>query len=374
MERTPPARLATDILDHQTTAVMVVASTCVVRYLNPAAEHLFGFSGHKGAGAALAELFFDADTAFGDLDNALATGQSYTLRQQDLDLRDGTRLTVDLTVALMQPGSNLLIELQPLNRLLRINRDNRLIATERTTASLVRGLAHEVKNPLGGIRGAAQLLQRELASADQREYTSVIIREADRLTALVDQLLGPTRELSIRRVNVHHILEHVLSVVRSEHGADSSGRGISFVRDYDPSLPDIEVDEDQMIQAFMNIVGNACHALRGAGEPSVTLRTRIQRQFTIAGHRHRLLCRIDVIDNGHGVPAEIADRIFFPMISGRPEGSGLGLAITQTIIRRHSGVIEFTSDPGHTTFSVLLPLDHHAPPDSSAPHQVRSHE
>ena len=348
---------AIDILDTQTTAVMVVSAERVVRYLNPAAEHLYGISDSQGAGSTLAEVFAHPDEAFGDLASTLDSGHSYTHREQEIELRDGTQLVADVTVCRIHATGDLLIEAQARDRVLRINQDDRLIAAERTTASLVRGLAHEVKNPLGGIRGAAQLLQRELNADDQLEYTNIIIRESDRLAGLVDTLLGPTREPRVAPINVHHLLEHVLLVLRAELDSPAyEGAAIEFVRDYDPSLPELEGDEDQLIQALLNLMSNACQALLHTDEPCITVRTRVQRQFTIAGQRHRLCCQIDVIDNGPGVSPEIAERIFFPMISGRPDGTGLGLAITQAIVRRHQGVIEFESRPGHTMFSVLLPM------------------
>jgi two-component system nitrogen regulation sensor histidine kinase GlnL len=220
----------------------------------------------------------------------------------------------------------------------------------------VRGLAHEIKNPLGGLRGAAQLLERELDHPEQREYTRIIIDEADRLTELVDRLLGPNTKPRIESVNIHRILEHVVNLV----DAEMPGR-LGFIRDYDPSLPDIQCDETQIIQAVLNIVRNAAQILDDERQritaPEITLRTRVVRSFTIGTSLHRLVAQIDIIDNGPGVPADMLDSIFVPMISGRPQGTGLGLAITQSVISRHHGVIECTSRPGKTCFSVFLPLE-----------------
>jgi two-component system nitrogen regulation sensor histidine kinase GlnL len=227
--------------------------------------------------------------------------------------------------------------------------ENKLLQNQISTA-LMRGLAHEVKNPLGGIRGAAQLLERELAEPQQREYTQIIIGEVDRLRKLVDRMLGPRGQQTLSRFNVHEVLEHVRQVVEIE-----AGRAVTIIRDYDPSLPDLEADSDQLIQALLNVVRNAAQAVCGRGG-SVTLRTRAQRKFTIGSVMHRLVIRIDVIDDGPGVDPKLADSIFFPMVSGRAEGSGLGLPIAQSLVNRQGGLIDFTSTPGNTVFTIWLPL------------------
>ena len=345
--------LEQQVFEHQTSSILVISPGLDVLKLNPAAEALFGVSGQQCIGEPLADLFADPEDVFTKLTSAISLERSFTHRQQSLVLRDGTRLIVDLTVVPME--DDLLIEVQPLDRLLRINEDDRLINAQETTHELVRGLAHEVKNPLGGIRGAAQLLERTLIDESQSEFTQVIIRETDRLTGLVDSMLGPNRVPNITSVNVHKVLEHVAQVASASFLPDSHS-AIEFQRDYDPSLPDLDADEDQLIQAFLNIVSNACLALAETIDAQVTLRTRALRQFTIAGVRHRLVAQIDIVDNGPGIPEDLQDRIFYPMISGRADGSGLGLAITQTIVRRHGGVLECSSVPGRTMFSMILPL------------------
>jgi two-component system nitrogen regulation sensor histidine kinase GlnL len=221
-----------------------------------------------------------------------------------------------------------------------------------TTRKLVRGLAHEIKNPLGGIRGAAQLLERELETERERDYTRIIIEEADRLRNLVDRMLGPSQLPRLSSTNMHQVLERVVQLVEAE----APGR-IEIVRDYDPSLPNVEADLEQLIQAMLNIVRNAQQALENTPNPRICLRTRIIRQFTIGNVRHRMVARIDVSDNGPGVPPELSERIYYPMISGRADGSGLGLSITQSIVNQHHGLIECDSRPGATTFSVYLPLE-----------------
>ena len=339
------------VLEHQTSAIVVVTSALAIKLVNPAAEDLFGVSGQRVRGTSLETLFRHPDKVLGNSTGPLTGRQSFTLRQQHLYLPSGEELIVDLTVVSID-GDDLLIEAQPLKRLLRINLDDRLINVQETTAKLVRGLAHEIKNPLGGIRGAAQLLDRELNRPELAEYTQVIIREADRLTELVDNMLGPSRPLKIAPVNVHKVLEHVAQIAKT----GMLQAGLDMKRDYDPSLPAVDADEDQLIQALLNLVSNACIALEEVPGGRVTLRTRALRQFTIAGQRHRLVVQIDVIDNGPGIPEELIDRMFYPMISGRPHGTGLGLAIAQNIVRRHNGVLECESRPGRTRFSVLLPL------------------
>ena len=209
-----------------------------------------------------------------------------------------------------------------------------------------------MKNPLGGIRGAAQLLARELSSPDQLEYTQIIIREVDRLRALVDQLLGPNKQLEPESLNIHEVLEHVRQLIEAE-----IDQTISVIRDYDPSLPDLSGDRSQLIQAILNITRNALQACEGQASCKLTLRTRVLRQFTIGSNRHKLVCKIDIQDNGPGVPEDMIGLIFLPMVTGRAEGTGLGLSISQSIINRHGGLLECQSEPGNTLFTIYLPLE-----------------
>lgn len=243
----------------------------------------------------------------------------------------------------------------PRDRLLRITKEEAQLSKQETTKMLVRGLAHEIKNPLGGIRGAAQLLARELPEEHLKDYTEVIIEEADRLRNLVDRMLGSNKLPSLSMTNIHEVLEHVASLIEAECQGS-----IILVRDYDPSIPEVLMDREQMIQAVLNIMRNAMQALAGQNELGLgrlTLRTRTLRQFTIGHIRHRLVTRIEIIDNGPGIPAELQNTLFYPMVSGRPDGTGLGLAITQNIISQHQGLIECESHPGHTVFSIFLPLE-----------------
>lgn len=341
-----------DVLDSLTTAVMVLTPDLRVCHLNPAAEALLGHSEHRSAGMPAIDLLSQDDAdLFNGFDAVLATGQSVTYRGRQFRTRDGAEVIADVTLSVEAPGGRLIVELQPVNRLLRINRDDHAAFSQETTRKLVRGLAHEIKNPLGGVRGAAQLLERELDEERLKEYTRIIIDEADRLKRLVDRMLGPNRRLEKRDVNVHAVLEHVIRLVDAE-----TGGAIRFQRDYDPSLPPVPGDETQLVQAVLNIVANAAQAIEGRPNPTITVRTRITRQFTIGGQLHRFVAQIDIVDNGPGIPDDMIERMYFPMISGRPEGTGLGLAITQTIVGQHGGIIECESRPGRTCFSLFLPV------------------
>jgi two-component system nitrogen regulation sensor histidine kinase GlnL len=342
------------LLDQQTTAIIVTTADLSILYLNQAAEALLEVSGHRLVGESLPRVFYDETTPAATLREVAHGGQAFTKRGASARTIGGSTVVVDYTISAMldRVPTELLIEIQPLDRLLRINRDDHHVSVQETTRKLIRGLAHEIKNPLGGIRGAAQLLQRELQSEHQRDYTRIIIEEADRLRNLVDRMLGPSQRPVLVGVNVHHALERVVALLEAE----APGR-IKVVRDYDPSLPEVQADLEQLIQALLNILRNAHQALEKTSAPTIELRTRIIRQFTIGTVRHRLVLRIDISDNGPGIPAELFDRMYYPMISGRADGSGLGLSIAQSIVAHHHGLIECESQPGATTFSIYLPLE-----------------
>ncbi len=343
-----------DLLDQQNTAVMVVSSDLLVLYLNQAAETLIEASGHRLLGEPLARAFNDPATPAAAFTKALNNGQAFTKRSAIARTISGAMVSVDYTVTpmLSQMPPELLIEIQPLDRLLRINRDDHHVSVQATTRKLVRGLAHEIKNPLGGIRGAAQLLQRELETEHQRDYTRIIIEEADRLRNLVDRMLGPSQVPRFASVNVHQALERVVQLLQAE----APGQ-VCFVRDYDPSLPEVEADLEQLIQALLNIVRNAQQALETTPSGQIRLSSRIIRTFTIGTTCHRLVLCLEVADNGPGIPPDLMDRMYYPMISGRADGSGLGLSIAQSIIGQHGGLIECETQPGATTFSIYLPLE-----------------
>ncbi|NIF17577.1 nitrogen regulation protein NR(II) [Pantoea sp. Cy-639] len=345
------------LLDNLTTATLLLNGELRLEYMNPAAEMLLAVSGQRSHGQFISELFTESAEALNSLRQAVEQAHPFTKREAQLTSLTGQPLTVDYAVTpiLHQGQTLLLLEVHPRDRLLRITKEEAQLSKQETTKMLVRGLAHEIKNPLGGIRGAAQLLARELPEDGLRDYTNVIIEEADRLRNLVDRMLGSNKLPALAMTNIHEVLERVCSLVEAE-----SQGGITLVRDYDPSLPDVLVDPEQMIQAVLNIVRNAMQAIGGQNElrlGRITLRSRAVRQFTIGHVRHRLVARVEIVDNGPGIPAELQDTLFYPMVSGRPDGTGLGLAITQNIISQHQGLIECESHPGHTAFSIYLPLE-----------------
>ena len=342
---------APEILDQLATAVVVLDATLRVGYLNQAAESLFGKSSQRVVGKEVRQLFVDPAERASALRNTLETGQPYIKRRAVLKSNGRGDLRADYSVELLENGE-LLIEIEPLDRFLRINRGDQHLELQETTRKLVRGLAHEIKNPLGGIRGAAQLLERELTNESQREYTEVIIEEADRLRNLVDRMLGSNEQPRFEQVNIHRVLERAVQLIEAEWPDR-----IAFERDYDLGLPEIEGDSGKLIQAILNIVRNAEEALIDTPSPRIQLSTRAVRQFTIGRHRHRVVVKVEVVDNGPGIPADIADRIYYPMISGRPDGTGLGLSITHNIIGQHNGVMECDSSPGKTAFALYIPLE-----------------
>lgn len=345
------------LLDNLTTATILLNAELRLEYMNPAAEMLLAISGQRSHGQFISELFTESAEALNSLRQAVEHAHPFTKREAMLTALTGQTLTVDYAVTpiLNKTETLLLLEVHPRDRLLRITKEEAQLSKQETTKMLVRGLAHEIKNPLGGIRGAAQLLARQLPEESLRDYTNVIIEEADRLRNLVDRMLGSNKLPSLAMTNIHEVVERVCSLV----SAESQG-GITLVRDYDPSIPDVLIDREQMIQAVLNIVRNAMQALSGDKAlrlGRITLRTRTMRQFTIGHTRHRLVAKMEITDNGPGIPAELQETIFYPMVSGRPDGTGLGLAITQNIISQHQGLIECDSQPGHTTFSIFLPLE-----------------
>ncbi len=352
----PHTNVYKQIFDHLTTATLVLDVELNVQFINGAAEYLLEASGSRIIGTHFYDLFVESTEAFQTLSDAAESGQPFTKREAEFTLLSGSRFTVDYSVShIGADGSTMLLELQPRDRLIRITREEDMLSQQETTRILVRGMAHEIKNPLGGIRGAAQLLDRELTDNGQKEYTRVIIDEADRLRGLVDRMLGPNKAFQLTPTNIHEVIERVRTLLEAE----TKGR-VRLERDYDPSLPEFPGDKEQLIQAVLNIARNAMEAAAdnpSTDVPCITFRTRALRQFTIGHRRHRLVCRLDVIDNGPGIPPDLLQNIFYPMISGRANGTGLGLSITQSIIGQHHGLVECESSPGLTDFIIFLPLE-----------------
>ncbi len=344
-----------DILDTISTGVVAFDAGLVVTTINAAAQDLLATSRSRGLGMPASELVVRPEEWLQALTQVLEQRSPLAQRGMPLELHNGHEIHVDLMITPI-PGEEqaigLLVELQPVDRLMRISREEALLHAQQTTHAVVRGLAHEIKNPLGGVRGAAQLLSRELPSDELREYTEVIIREADRLRDLVDRLLGPKQQLQLAPVNIHEVTEHVRNLILAE--TDNTTR---IDRDYDPSLPEITVDRSQLVQALLNIMRNALQAADSSEACEIRLRTRSRRQFTIGAIRHRLVLQLDVEDNGPGIPPDLQDAIFAPMVTGRADGSGLGLSISQAIVGRHGGLLEYDSEPGRTRFSLYLPME-----------------
>ena len=346
------------LLDNLTTAVILLNAELRLEYMNPAAEMLLGVSGQRSLGLFISELCTETPDGLPALRQAVASGHPFTKREAQLVSASGQNLAVDYAATPI-PGLSsflLLLELHPRDRLLRITKEEAQLAKQETTRLLVRGLAHEIKNPLGGIPGAAQLLARELPVASLKDYTNVIIEEADRLRNLVDRMLGSNKLPQLVPTNIHEVLERVCSLV----DAETQGR-LKLERDYDPSIPELLADREQLIQALLNVVRNAMQAITAQKPPyppgRIQLRTRALRQFTIGHQRHRLVCRVEVIDNGPGIDPELQDTLFYPMVSGRADGTGLGLSIAQNILNQHQGLIECESQPGRTVFALYLPLE-----------------
>ena len=342
-------------LDLLATAVVVLDDDFVIRYANPAAENLLTAGARSLIGQPFLALFAEREALEKSLTEARAIHWDYAAQNVTYARPGREPLPLSCTVTRIDgTGLALLAELRPIEQQLRLAREERIAAEQAANRELIRNLAHEIRNPLGGLRGSAQLLERELEqrrksgasiTGELREYTQVIIQEADRLQALMDRMLTPHRAPRIEPLSVHEVLERVRSLVKGEFG-------LVIERDYDPSLPELIGDREQLIQAVLNIARNAAQA----GARSIVFRTRALRQITILRHRYRLALELQVIDDGPGVPEEIQDRIFNPLISGREGGTGLGLSLAQTFFQYHQGVIEFESRPGRTIFRILLPL------------------
>lgn len=340
------------IIDGLTTVVLLLDQQFRIRYLNPAAEQFFASSANLLYKTPVAELL-PLPSIREDLALVLSTQQGITLREVNIPLpNQPDATTADYTITPLS-DQQLLIEIRKLDRLLRISREDQIVSAQQATQSLVKGVAHEVKNPLGGIRGAAQLLEAELEKEEHKEYINVITEEVDRLRNLVDRMLGPKTLPTLISLNIHEITERVRSVINVE-----ANQTVRVTTDYDPSLPELIADKDQLIQCLLNIMRNALQALQENPEqhdPSICIRTRAIRQHTIGNMRHRLCLLISIEDNGPGIPRELQETLFYPMISGRANGTGLGLSIAQAIVSQHHGLIECESKPGATVFRIVLP-------------------
>ncbi|MDO9286317.1 MAG: nitrogen regulation protein NR(II) [Aquabacterium sp.] len=356
-ERPEPSRY--DAFDLLATMVAVVQPDGTLLFVNAMFEDVAGLSRRTLMRSSLFEWFVDAhqlrETVAAVRRNEIATGRfEGVMRRAPVAAHE--HLPVHVIVTQIEHGSDrVLVEMLEIEQQTRQDREERALGQVQANKELIRNLAHEIKNPLGGIRGAAQLLEMEIEGRELTEYTQVIIHEADRLQALVDRLLAPHRKPHVvSDVNIHEVCERVRSLILAEFP-----RGLAVLRDYDISIPDFRGDREQLIQAVLNIAHNAAQALQqriADGDAVLILRTRVSRQVTIGKQRFRLALELHIEDNGPGVPEDIRDRIFYPLVSGRDGGSGLGLTLAQTFVQQHQGMIECDSVPGRTLFRIVIPL------------------
>lgn len=339
------------VLGNLSTAIVVINDQQEIVFANQAAENLLQESSAQMTGQCLVELIVNGEELAAIVSEAAATNKTFTRRKMQLLLPGKDNFTADVTVTPILDERQTLVELIPMDRYLRIDRDAAIQEHYDVTRQMVRGLAHEIKNPLGGIKGSAELLAKELPDESLAEYTDIIIEETNRLTSLLDRMLGPNTPAQKTPISIHQVLERTAKLIELE------SRNLAVIRDYDPSIPELLIDPELMLQAVLNVARNGMQILETTPHPTLTLTTRIERQFTINGQRHKVVVRVDIKDNGPGIPPEIQDQLFYPMISRRPGGTGLGLTFAQSIIAQHKGMIEFESEPGDTTFSIIIPLE-----------------
>jgi two-component system nitrogen regulation sensor histidine kinase GlnL len=337
-------------LEYLATAVILLDDESRIAYINPSAEQLFDISDKNLHGLPLQQVFTHTEQLASAMQQAIHNNASYIEHDLTLGTHAHGRLHLRCAATPLQfTRRYLLLEFHPMDRPLKLAREEQMLDQTQANRLLLRNLAHEIKNPLGGIRGAAQLLEQELEKPSLHEYTQVIVQEADRLRSLMEKLLAPQNASHYSALNIHEVLERVRSVVLAE-----MPEGLMIKRDYDISLPALVGDKEQLIQVMLNIVRNAAQAMEGKG--LIILRTRIASQVTLIKRRHRLAVMVQIIDNGPGIPPELQDKIFYPLVSGRADGHGLGLTLAQDFVSQHHGTIEFDSEPGRTCFTVLLPL------------------
>jgi len=351
-EPNPTSETASEIvLSNLSTAILVLNAGHNIAFANQAAENLLRESATQMAGQSLVELIINGEELAEIVSEAEMTNKTFTRRRMQLLLVGKDNFTADVTVTPVLDKGQAVVELIPMDRYLRIDRDAAIQEHYDVTRQMVRGLAHEIKNPLGGIKGSAELLARELPDKSLEEYTDIIIQETNRLTSLLDRMLGPNTMAQKTLISIHQVLERTASLIELESG------NLEVMRDYDPSIPELFIDPELMLQAVLNVARNAMQILETTPHPTLTFTTRIERQFTINSQRHKVVVRVDIKDNGSGVAPEIKEQLFYPMISRRPGGTGLGLTFAQSIIAQHNGMIEFESEPGDTTFSIIIPLE-----------------
>ena len=344
------------IIDNLHSAVIVIGDHLQVKCINPAAELLFHISNTRATKKNIRDLIINQHEFFDRLERSLISAHPYTVYDDELSLHNHTNIDVDYSVSPIQyPGKGqfLLLEFIRLKTHHKISHEESILSQYEASKSLLRGLAHEIKNPLGGIRGAAQLLERELDDNDTKQFTQIIIQEADRLKNLLDRMVGPKDIPTKTEINIHKVLEHVRQLVIAENNQ------LKISVDYDPSIPEIHADESMMIQIILNITRNAVTAISGIQDGKIKFTTRTKRNCKIGTKTYGLVAKISIEDNGSGVSKELQEKIFMPMITGHAEGTGLGLSIAQSLAQQHDGLIEFSSIPDRTVFTISLPINLH---------------
>jgi two-component system nitrogen regulation sensor histidine kinase GlnL len=347
-----PSDSTARILDTLNSSILCLDGERRISYVNASAEALFEISVSHLIGRPFASLLSQLEPS-SILDKLQLDSIDFTEHEAVITLQSGKSITANYSI---YPFGNpleensIVLEIQPLARQAQFAQDELKQLQQQATQQLARGLAHEINNPLGGIRGAAQLLQKALDRPEWTEYTEVIISEVDRLQSLTSNMLVPGNRLQERAVNILEVLEHIRRIVMA-----AEPDRIRIIRDYDPSIPEFMADHDMLVQAFLNLVRNAVQAIDDEGE--ITLKTRVDYRYTIGQVTHPLVLRVDISDTGHGIPRQLGETIFLPMISDKADGSGLGLPIAQEIISRHGGTMNLQSSAAGTTFSVLLPLE-----------------
>lgn len=338
------------VTTHLVSAIVILDEKLTIQYVNPAAEALLLRSYKKLKDCAFHDIFFNDSINDQRLLEIIATGQEFTDNEVILSVSESSPITVEISVSSVEffHHPHILLELKQVDQLKKISAETFQLHQWEAAQDLIKGLAHEIKNPLGGLRGAAQLLSREITT-EQQEYTSMIIDQADRLTNLVDRLLGPNQLPKLALQNIHQVLETICQLTQFDNP-----KNIHIIRDYDPSIPEIAFDQDKIQQSILNIVNNAAQAVNKKGE--ISFKTRIGINQTINGKLVKLAVQISIIDNGPGIPLKLQDTLFYPMVSGRDNGTGLGLSISQTLINQHQGKLSCKSRPGRTEFTILLPI------------------
>lgn len=356
--------LNTSLLDNLTTAIILLNKDLHVIYINPAAEALLETSDRHSHNTYIGDVLLNVKELVKSLKSVKENGITFIARKVKLVKANTNRMTVDYSASrlIYENDTYVMLEIQELDRSYNISRKEMLISNHETTLGLVRGLGHEIKNPIGGIRGAAQLLAEELTDNNLKDYTNVIIEEADRLVGLIDRLTGQYQKPALQQLNIHEVLERVYNLVIAE-----TRGSIEVEKDYDPSIPEITGDIAQLIQAVLNIVRNAMQSLTesepAVKNPKIILRTRTVNHVTIGPVMHKLVAKIEIIDNGPGIKQELFENIFYPLISGRANGTGLGLSLSQNILKNHNGLIECDSHEGETCFTISLPLSNEKVPE-----------